>query len=314
MADSRLLSSSLAASIVALALSLTGHVAAQDDDFGGFGPSPMGGRPSPSSRPKPKAPTKDGKPSDQPVTHAASGAEETLLPPGNEPSLPTEPLKLDAEVLERIGSDARLDEPSLGMSDEIRRRFYGLFYEESYSGGYRFRTILPPIWLERTQPSASNPNVVDRASLFGFYYNRRSAERADDILFPLFWNLRDHESRSTVIGPFFNRVAPGETDNWLAPLYFTGTRPVGGYTIIPPLLTYLNAGKDGGLNIIGPAFCSWKGGEVCDERTAKNLDLGLFPIYFHGKTENTKYDLVPPLLHYRRDDDRDSSWVDIWGP
>ncbi len=40
-------------------------------------------------------------------------------------------------------------------------------------------------------------------------------------------------SRTTIVGPLVNRVAPDENDNWLAPLYFTGKRKNGGYTLIP---------------------------------------------------------------------------------
>lgn len=291
------------------------RAALAQDDFGGFGPSPgMGNRPPAGTRPQaPRSRTQSGRPPEAPETHAASGAEESLLPPGNEPSLPTEPLALPEDVLSRIGSDAALDSPTLGQTDEFRRRFYGVFYEESYAGGYRFRTILPPLWLERTQPSATNPNVVDRASLFGLYYNRRSAERADDILFPVFWNLRDTESRSTVVGPFLNRVAPGETDNWLAPLYFTGTRPDGAYTIIPPLLTVIDYDREGGSTWIGPYYCSWEGAG-CSSSESSNVDLGLVPFYFFGQNENRAYRLIPPLLHYHHEDLRELSTVDIWGP
>ena len=62
----------------------------------------------------------------------------------------------------------------------------------------------PPVWAERKQPSRTDKLKLDRASLFGgVYYNRRSAERADDVLFPLFWNLRDleHKTRTTIAGP-----------------------------------------------------------------------------------------------------------------
>ena len=282
---------------------------------GGMG-GPMGGGMGggmPMQQGSSKKPKKKKNPN-EPETHAASGASDNV-PAGTEPSLPDDPLEVPKEVGAQIGSDAAGDEPETGRGSETDRRWYGLWYQEK-SDRYQFKTLFP-LWMERTQPSLTDPTKSDRASLFGlFYYNRRSAERSDDILFPLFWNLRDRQadSRTTVVGPLVNRRAPGETDNWFAPLYFTGTRPVGGYTIIPPLLTYLNADAEGGFNLIGPAFCKWKGGEVCDERTATNLDLGLFPLYFHGKTENTSYDLIPPLLHYRRDDDRDSSWVDIWGP
>jgi hypothetical protein len=177
--------------------------------------------------------------------------------------------------------------------------------------------VLFPLWAERQQPSVTKPEQVDRASLFGpLYYNRRSAERADDVLFPLFWNLNDRTdgSRTTVVGPFVNRVAPNERDNWLAPLWFTGKRKNGGYTIIPPLLTYTKTDGYGGFNLIGPMFCSWQGGSHCDTRTAHDVDFGFVPFYFYGQNEQKKYEVIPPLLHYYRYDDRDLSWLNIWGP
>lgn len=301
-----------AAHLLAVAIGLVANVArAQGDDVFGPGLAPMG--PSAPARPAPSTPSEpaDG----QPETHAAPGATDSLIPPGSEPSLPDDPLALKTSVGSRIGSDFRLDEPVLGVSDEVERSFYGLYYHEK-SGDYRFRLAFP-VWAERLQPSATDASVTDRASLFGgLYYNRRSAERADDVLFPLFWNLRDRtsDSRTTVVGPFVNRVAPGERDNWLAPLYFTGKRKDGGYTLIPPLLTYTHNDAEGGFNLIGPAFCSWSGGSHCDTRTAHDIDLGVAPLYFFGQNERAQYEVIPPLLHYYRYDDTDLSWLNIWGP
>lgn len=281
---------------------------------GGMGPG-MGGGMSPGmgggmgqsggKKPKKKNPN-------EPETHAASGASEEVVPPGTEPTLPAKPLEVPPEVKSKIGSDAALDEPQVGRGTTTTRHYYGLWYDE-HSGGYNFRTLFP-LWLERTQPSLTDPTKTDRASLFGgVYYNRRSAEHSDDILFPVFWNLAGPRDRTTVVGPFVNRRAPGETDNWFAPLYFTGTRPYGGYTLIPPLITYLHDGKKGGFNLIGPAFCSWTGGDTCDTRTATNLDLGIAPFYFHGQDEDSSYDFVPPLLHYHKENEKDLSSTDIWG-
>ena len=284
------------------------------DQFGG-GMGPGMGRPSMGGG----APAQGGggkkpkKKSNEPETHAASGASDDVVPPGTEPTLPANPTAIPRTVKDRIGSDARLDEPEVGRGRSTSRHFYGLWYDEE-SDKYGFRTLFP-LWLERTQPSATDPTKPDRASLFGgIYYNRRSAEHSDDILFPLFWNIAGPKSRTTVVGPFVNRSAPGESDNWLAPLYFTGTRPYGGYTVIPPLLTYLHDGKEGGFNMVGPAFCSWTGGDTCDTRTAKNIDLGIAPFYFHGQSETSSYDLIPPLLHYHGETEKDDSSLDIWGP
>lgn len=267
-------------------------------------PPPGAGRPKPSTSPS----------SDVPETHAASGAGDRLVTPGGEPTLPEDPLALPDVIAKQIGSDAVLEEPRIGQTDELKRRFYGVLYEESNASGYQFRSTFPPLWFERRQPSLTDPSQPDRASLFGLYYNRRSAERADDILFPLFWNLRDLESRTTVIGPWVQRVAPDRADHWLAPLYFWGRRPGGGYTIIPPLLTYFNHDADSGFNLIGPAFCSWSGGDSCSTSSATDIDMGIAPLYFSGHDAESEYRLIPPLLHYHSFDKRELSSLDIWGP
>lgn len=277
---------------------------------GGFGPGMGGpgmggGAPPPSGQP--------AKPKDGPETHAAAGAESNI-PEGTEPELPENPLLLTDAMKRRFRPS--LDESALDTGRDGQRdvNWYGPYYDET-DGKYRLRLAFP-VWLERTMPSRTRPSVVDRASLYGLYYNQRSAERADDILFPLFWNLRDleHDSRTTVVGPLVNRVAKDETDNWVAPLYFSGTRKWGGYTVVPPLLHGSWVDATGGFSLFGPGFCSWSGGSSCDARTAHRIDLGVAPFYFFGQTERYKYESIPPLLHYYKWDDKDTSWVDIWGP
>lgn len=291
----------------ATALLLVSHQARAQDPFGP-GIAPMQ---PPPSRAQPQQP-----PPGTPETHAAGGGD-TLLPPGSEPGLPKNPLRVSKKIKGRIGTSTQLDDQPVGKTGDTRREFYGLYYSEK-TGSYRFRVAFP-LWAERTQPSLTRPDVTDRASLFGaLYYNRRSAERAEDVLFPLFWNLRDHRdgSRTTVVGPFVNRVAPGEHHNWLAPLYFTGKKKHGGYTIIPPLLTYTRTDPDGqgGFNLVGPLFCSWKGGQSCDPRTAYDLDFGILPLYFYAQNETTKTEVIPPLIHYYRYNDRTETYVNLWGP
>ncbi len=263
----------------------------------------------------PPAQSGEPKPSDLPETHAASGATDSIVPEGNEPALPEDPLKVSDKTRALIGTDLDLSDVPQGMGERTERDFYGLYYDER-SGEHRYRVAFP-VWAERLQPSRTDPAVTDRASLFaGLYYNRRSAERADDVLFPLIWNLNDRleDSRTTIVGPFVNRVTKTERDDWLLPLYATGQRPHGGYTLIPPLLTYLSNDAHGGFNMLGPAFCSWSGGQNCDTRTAHDIDLGVFPLYFFGQNARTQYEVIPPLLHYYRYNDRDLSWTNIWGP
>lgn len=252
-------------------------------------------------------------PSDAPETHAASGGTETTLPEGDEPTLPADPLNISKATLARIGSDS--DPEARGTGENARREFYGLYYNEK-AGEYRYRVAFP-LWAQRDKPSLKNPKVNDRASIFGgIYYNRRAAEHKDDIVFPAYYNLRDPlaQKRTTVAGPFVNRRTKTESDDWLLPLYATGTRPDGGYTIIPPLLSYRNRNIKGGLNILGPGFCSWEGGQSCDVRTAQDIDLGVAPFYFFGQNKRRLYEVVPPLGHYYKYDLRMHSWTNVWGP
>ncbi len=284
---------------------------AQDPYGPGMQPMMPGQPPPGGPSPQKKKKKKPG----QPEMHAAPGAGDQLVPPGSEPSLPEHPLRISKKAKKRIGSDIVDDDEERGRATPTVRRFYGPYYEET-SGRYRLKLAFP-LWFERKQPALTDPTKTDRASVFGgLYYNRRSPTHADDVLFPMFWNLRNplEGSRTTVLGPFVNRVAPGEHDNWLAPLYFTGKRKHGGYTLIPPLLTYTHTDAKGGFTLVGPMFCSWKGGSHCDARTADDIDFGVAPLYFYGQNEQTKYELIPPLLHYYHYDDRDQSWLNIWGP
>jgi hypothetical protein len=277
---------------------------------GGFSGSPGGpggglGTPSPSkSKPASKAPLGM-------ETHAASNTEATQSLQTQEPTLPEDPLALPPALQKRIGTSAD-KEVEKGLGPKTERDWYGLYYQEK-SGSYRFRTLFP-LWAERTMPN-------DRASLFGFYYNRRSTNVDADVLFPFFWRLRDQETRTTIVGPFMHRESeasprgPKRHDNWLAPLIFEGSSGDGsGYFHVPPLLTFTQHTARSGFNLVGPVFCSWKGGSTCDPRTASKIDLGLAPLYFYGRDERSEYELIPPLLHYYRYSEAGDKSFNLWGP
>lgn len=241
-----------------------------------------------------------------PETHAASGAEDALTAvTGGEPRLPADPLAIPDEVADRIGSDAGHDREK-GRGPTVDRDWYGLYYAER-SGDFSFKTLFP-LWFERRQPN-------DRASFFSpLYFNRRSKDHDADVVFPLFWKLRDGDTHTTVVGPVARRTTPTESDTWVAPFYFGGSRPGGGYTVIPPLLTYTKHDADSGFNLVGPAYCSWKGGSSCNLRTAEDIDFGIAPFYFAGKSDRSRYELAPPLLHYFHYDELTESSINVWGP
>ena len=272
------------------------------------GPGGPGGFAPPGGTSKKKAPAK--KPEDE--THAASNVEAVQSLQTQEPQLPQNPLEVPADVKARIGTDASHD-VEVGRAPTTERKFYGPYYEET-SGKYRFRTIPPLLWGERTMPD-------DRASIYGFYYNRRGKNHDADVAFPFYWHLRDYETTTTAVFPFIHREraatpdAPARHDNWLVPLAFEGGSADGtGYFHVPPLLAYSEHTAKSGLNIVGPMFCKWKGGPACDPRTADSMDMGLAPLYFYGKTETSEYEAIPPLLHYYRYDEVGDKSTNLWGP
>ncbi|WP_437604801.1 hypothetical protein WMF20_26780 [Sorangium sp. So ce834] len=293
---------SLAAALAALAAP---SVAAAQVGFGqpGMGPPPS----SAPSKPPPGTPE----------THAAPTSEESPIQT-QEPTLPEDPLAIPPQVKKQIGTNDAGDW-EVGRAAEIQRDWYGLYYGEK-SGSYQFRTLFP-LWAERRMPG-------DRATMVTpLYYNRRSKDVDADVLFPFFWKLRDQNTYTTIVGPFMHReregrpagpgrkAEPGRHDNWLAPLFFEGKSDDGsGYFHIPPLLTFTHHTAQSGFNLVGPLFCSWKGGPACDARSADKIDLGLAPLYFYGRDESSEYEVIPPLLHYYHYSDVGDRSTNIWGP
>jgi len=266
--------------------------------MGGMGRGGMGGQPQTAKpAPNPK----------EPVTHAASGAsDDTMRLGGSEPTLPANPLEISPEVQQQIGTDSDRDIEK-GRGPKTHRTIIPPYYSEK-SGEYSFKTVFP-VWVERKQPN-------DRASLYGMlYYNRRSTKYDADVLFPFFWNLRDDKSHTTVVGPFVHHEAPGEHDNWLAPLFFSGSGEKSGYLHIPPLLTFTRHSATGGFNMIGLLYyCAFQGYTSCTPSRTENVDYGVAPFFFAGKSERSRYEFVPPLLHYFNYSELDDSSTNVWGP
>ena len=286
------------AALIAVAM-LAGSTAWAQDPLG----PPGGGLGPPTGALPGQTPSK---PKDGPQTHAASGGETPAALPTEEAQLPADPNALPKQLDDVLASDFEDDtEPS---DEDVKRQFYGLYYQEQ-KGDYTFRSTFPPLWIERQQDD-------DRASLYGLlYYNRRSTNYDADVLFPLFWNMRDHDTTTTVVGPVMHRDHPDGHDNWLAPLYFEGSGADGHeYMHIPPLLTFHTRTARDGFSMAGPLFCSWKGGARCDNRTADEIDMGIAPLYFYGRDDRSEYEIIPPLLHYYSYQEKGEEELDVWGP
>jgi hypothetical protein len=226
---------------------------------------------------------------------------------------PQDPLAISPETRAQIGSDWDGRPPSAeGLSST---RWFP-FYERTV-GDSRLR-LLPPFLIESTRglsdPSRGLygvPKAEDTEGLYGLlYYRRRSPKLDMDVVFPPVWRVRDGDNHVVVAGPVVHREAPGEHDNWVAPLFFEGERKDGGYFHSPVLLTTSHWSSSGAFTLVGTYFRN---------RSGRDVDLGVAPFFFHGDNGNIEggrktYTLVPPLLFYHGEHEIDSSATTVAGP
>ncbi len=223
---------------------------------------------------------------------------------------PADPLAISPELRARMGTDYDSGPPQAEGSMQHPLHLLPPYYEER-KGDYRLR-MFPPFWIEHTR-GLGEPGEVhyDRESLYGlFYYQRRSSDYDMDVLFPLAWRVRDKESKVLVLGPVAHREAPGEHDNWLAPLFFEGSRKDGGYFHSPLLLTTAHKNEKGYFQLTGPYF---------RDRTGTDVDWGVVPLLLHGDNGDVDgarrtYTLIPPLLYYHNEHEVDESQLTVVGP
>ena len=253
-----------------------------------------------------------------PAMAAAQNPGQAQAAPRGEPTAPTptDPLAMSAQTRANIGTDY---EAQHGRPEGKTQRVFRGYYEE-HKGDYRFR-MLPPLYFESTRGllDPQHPELgqdPDRESLVAlFYYQRRSRLRSADVLFPFFWNLRDDKSHLTAIGPFLHQESPSGHDNWLAPLFFTGTRHTdgdSGYAIVPPLLTFSQWSPESSLTLSLPLL-------YFRNRSGTDVDAGVVPFYFHGDNGSTDgnrqtYTLVPPLIFYHSYKEFEQASFTVAGP
>ncbi len=305
----------LVAAVVALTLLLAPAAWAQMGGMGGMG-RPGGGQQS--------GPTQSGPVQHRQVGPRAGGAnpdeEQVQVQQRVEPVIlpPADPLAIPPEVKERLGSDYTGGPPSpVGETIRTAGFCYGVLpcYQER-RGDYRFRLTVPLFTLEYTRglptahPVPGEPSKVDSQYFALLYYGRRSPDLDMDLVFPLFWRVRDRDNRVVVAGPVVHREAPGEHDNWFAPLYFEGKRKDGGYLHIPGLLTTSHWKPKGAFTMVGPYF---------RDRTDTDVDWGVAPFVFHGDNGNTEggrktYTLIPPALYYHHTSEVDEATTTVVGP
>ncbi|MFO0670415.1 MAG: hypothetical protein U0235_12440 [Polyangiaceae bacterium] len=272
--------------------------------------APAGAQGRRKSAPPPPQPSSTPAGDDEDAAQqAASRAMQSMDPT---PKTPDDPLAMSPEVRARIGTDT--DGAPAAAAGETQRSYFP-FYEER-TGDRRIR-LLPPLYLEETRglPSPGRPapaaGAYDRQSLSGLlFYQRRSLKLDADVLFPLAWRVRDRENHVTVVGPVAHREAPHEHDNWVAPLFFEGSREKGGYFHSPVLLTTTHWSEEGAFTLVGPYF---------RDRTGSDVDWGVAPLLFRGDNGDREgnrrtYTLVPPLLFYTGSQELEESSTTVIGP
>ncbi|MCL2777588.1 MAG: hypothetical protein FWD73_06255 [Polyangiaceae bacterium] len=271
---------------------------------------------APSQGPTQSAPTRNlqvgpqrgGSPDDEASGPSASSPS---AQPTGEPTAqaPADPLAMPEDVRDRIGTDH--DERPPSPQGSLHQSFFPVYEERR--GDYRLR-LLPPFFFEHTRGVDSNGASTDKTDTERLsallFYQRRSPNKDADVLFPLAWRVRDRQNHVLVLGPLVHREAPNEHDNWLAPLYFQGSREHGGYFHAPPLLTTSHWDDKGAFTIVGLYY---------RDRTASDVDWGIVPFVFRGDNGNEdgarkKYTLIPPLLFYNRWRENDESRITVVGP
>ncbi len=312
---------SLSPSLFFLALVLTAFSSrVASAQLGGMGGGMGRGGQGQQSKPTQSSPTRNNSVGPRAGEPSAEDEEEEVrsqISQRTEPVIapPADPLAVSPELRSRIGSDAEGATPS--PVGELHQSFYPPYYEER-RGEYRFRTI-PPLWLEHTRgvqghaATPGEPVSLDRESLFALlYYQRRSAALDVDLLFPLLWNVSNKEtaSHTLVLGPLVHRTTPFENDNWLAPLYFQGSRKDGGYFHSPALLTTTHWDAKGSFTLSGIYFRS---------RTLTDVDWGVVPFLFHGDNGDLEgarktYTVIPPLFYYHGANETAESTTTVAGP
>jgi hypothetical protein len=225
---------------------------------------------------------------------------------------PADPLAIPPEVAARIGTDAEIIPPA--PEGSVHRTYFP-YYEER-KGDYRFR-LLPPLYLEYTRglptrtPRYGEPTHEDTQSLTALlYYHRRSPYEDVDTIFPLAWRVREGDAHVYVLGPIAHREAPGEHDNWLAPLVFEGERKDGGYFHLPFLLTTTHWSTEKAFTYSLLYF---------RDRRGDDLDWGVVPFLFRGDNHNLDgarrtYTLIPPLLYFHKETEIDDGKMTVVGP
>jgi hypothetical protein len=234
-----------------------------------------------------------------PSASAASSAKPAASTrPEDDPRWVPEPVR--AEIGASVGSER----PVYG--ERKRSGVFPIAYSERIAN--QQTTAVWPFYYDR-KTFDEKEAVLDRQSLYGLYYRRRSQLHDVDYVFPFWGRFRDEDTTTWVIPPVLTQDGPGSWARWVAPFVFAGKSADGsGYAHVPALLTFTTHSEKRSFSLIG--------GLGYYDRTDKNVDWGVFPFVFGGSDADklTKYTLIPPLLYYHSSDGEAGSQTTVVGP
>jgi len=226
-------------------------------------------------------------------------------------------------------------------SDEMRHRRFlspAFFYEHHGLKKLTHWWTLAPMYYHRRGPRWE----VDAAPPFFAHWRDRKnhkstlvaggplilhsgKKKSAQVFFPLFWRFANHEERTstTLVYPVFyhRRGADGGTTTVAGPTYLR-RKPDSWHAGVLPLV-YFGRSHDGARRhaVVFPAFWHVKrpqstftlAGPVFWRRTQNSRVLGVMPLLFTGRKDQTSYTTIPPLLFHHHSNRQDQTSFTLAG-
>ncbi len=167
--------------------------------------------------------------------------------------------------------------------------------------GDRHHTLIPPLltWhagngqMEETLVANTYLRTTPDGHTFRFFplvWSGRDGDAHHLHLPPLFWRWGDATETVTIAGTAFLRRTQSGSDFGLAPLYFGGRHEGRFYDVLLPLYARWGNAEHTRTALFLPGY---------HFRTREGWHAGMLPFWFGGRDRQGRYDLVPPLLFYR---------------
>jgi len=131
-------------------------------------------------------------------------------------------------------------------------------------------------------------DTLGTAGYWGPHFYRRDLEASSDVLFPVFWWLRDAESSTFILLNTFHLASKHEQDFGFLPLYLGYRGPKASYYDLTPLFA-----RWGNRDELG-----WWSLQTWYSQDHRGWRLRSLPFYLGGQRGDDYHHLVPPLASF----------------